>query len=214
MKRIMSCLPVFVCFFLFIGCNSKKKKPEEGSATSSPDTTRINIPVKKPNPYVIVDVSPMDISYFPVEYPILKMEKTSSTPPLARIVYSRPHLQGRRLFQNLLKYDEPWRLGANESTELELYADAEIQGKKIKAGRYVLYCIPQKDNWTIVLNTNIDSWGLHPDPSKDLARFIIPVKQTADRLEYYTMLFQKTESGADIIMAWDDLEARLPVRFN
>lgn len=213
MKRVISCLHVIACVFLFVGCSTKKNKPEEGSDTNSPDTTRINIPARKPNPYAIVDVSPVDISYFPVEYPILKMEKATTTPPLARIVYSRPHLQGRKLFQNLLKYGEPWRLGANESTELELYTDATIQDKKIKAGRYVLYSIPQQDNWTIVLNTNIDSWGLHPDSTKDFARFSIPVKQTSNRLEYYTMVFQKTASGADIIMAWDDIEARLPIGF-
>lgn len=213
MNRIISCLPVIIWLFLFTGCNSKKNKPEEGSVTDSPDTTRINIPVQKPNPYAIVDVSPMDISYFPVEYPILKMEKAVSTPPLARIVYSRPHLQGRKLFQNLLKYGEPWRLGANESTELELYTDAAIQDKKIKAGRYVLYCIPQTDNWTLILNTNIDSWGLHPDSTKNIARFIVPVKQTSNRLEYYTMVFEKTATGADLLMAWDNIETRLPLIF-
>jgi hypothetical protein len=212
MKKVIPCLPVVICLLLFNGCSNKKKEKE--NSTSSPDTARINIPARKPNPYAIVDVSPVDISYFPVEYPILKMEKAISTPPLARIVYSRPHLQGRKLFQNLLKYGEPWRLGANESTELELYTDATIQNTKIKAGRYVLYSIPQQDSWTIVLNTNIDSWGLHPDSTKDIARFSIPVKQTSNRLEYYTMVFEKTASGADIIMAWDDLETRLPIKFN
>ncbi len=214
MQRIVSYLFFPCCFLLFIGCGNKKNEAEEKPGTSSPDTSRINIVANKVNPYAIVDVSPMDISYFPVEYPILKMENRINTPPLARIVYSRPHLQGRKLFQNLLKLEEPWRLGANESTELDLYTDATIQDNKIKAGRYVLYSIPQADSWTIILNTNIDSWGLHPDSTKDIARFIIPVKKTSNRIEYYTMVFEKTNNGADILMAWDDLEARLPVKFN
>ena len=144
---------------------------------------------------------------------ILKMSNTISTEPLARIIYSRPHLQGRQLFHGLLKYGEAWRLGANESTELDLYTDAFIQDKKIKAGRYVLYCIPEADHWAIIINSNIDSWGLHPDSTKDIVQFIIPLKQTANHLEYYTMIFEKTNTGAELLMAWDNLEARLPFRF-
>lgn len=165
------------------------------------------------NPYVLVDVSPMDMTYFPVDYPKLKMAKLAKTPPLARVIYSRPHLQGRHIFHEVLKYGQPWRLGANESTELDLYSDAIIQDKKVKAGRYILYCIPQPDQWTIVLNRSIDSWGLQQDTTQDVVRFPIPVTTVPASLEYYTMLFQKTDAGADLLMAWDNLEARLPFRF-
>jgi hypothetical protein len=195
-------------------CNSKEEKKKTSTIKKN---TRDSAAVTKPditvNPYAGVDVSPMDISYYPVDYPILKMAGTVTNPPLARVVYSRPHLQGRKLFHEVLKYDEPWRLGANESTELDLYRDATIQGKKIKAGRYVLYCIPQPEKWIIVLNTNIDSWGLHPDSTKDIARFTIPVKQTNNHLEYFTIIFEKTDGGADMLMAWDNIEARLPINF-
>jgi hypothetical protein len=104
-------------------------------------------------------------------------------------------------------------LGANESTELQLYKDAVIQNKKVKAGRYVLYCIPEPDTWTIVLNSNIDSWGLVPDSTKDLFRFPVPVKKNQPNLEYFTLIFQKTDSGAELLMAWADLEALLPINF-
>lgn len=165
------------------------------------------------NLYASIDVSPMDMSYFPVDYPKLKMAKTTDQPPLARVIYSRPHLGGRKLFSDIQKYNEPWRLGANESTELDLYKPATIQGKKIPAGRYVLYCIPQENKWKIVLNTNIDTWGLHPDASKDVASFEIPVEQKNYRLEYFTMVFQQKDTAAELVMAWDNLEARLLMAF-
>lgn len=214
MKIFCSSLIVLSLAAVLSACGNKKTSKEEKPATTPPDTSRIVVVDNKINPYAIVDVSPMDISYFPVDYPKLKMtDPVPVPPPLARIIYSRPHLQGRHLFTDLLKYGEPWRLGANESTELELYTEASIQNKKIKPGRYVLYCIPEADSWTIVLNANIDSWGLHPDATKDIARFGIPVKQTNNRLEYFTIIFEKTTSGADIVMAWDNLEAKLPIAF-
>ena len=214
MRVSSSFLFVLLLAAVFSACGNKKTSNEEKPIVTSPDTSRIVVADNKINPYAIVDVSPMDISYFPVDYPKLKMtDPISVPPPFARIIYSRPHLQGRHLFTDLLKYGEPWRLGANESTELDLYTEATIQNKKIKFGRYVLYCIPEPDSWTIVLNSNIDSWGLHPDATKDIARFSIPVKQTVNRLEYFTLIFEKSTSGADIVMAWDNLEARLPIAF-
>ncbi len=166
-----------------------------------------------PNLYAAIDISPMDVSYFPVDYPKLKMSKANSPAPYARVLYSRPHLGGRRMFENILKYDEPWRLGANEATEIHFFSNASIQGKKIPEGRYILYCIPQKDKWTIVFNSNIDIWGLEPDVSKDVARFDIPVASSSLRLEYFTMLFEGKGNETELLMAWDDVQVRLPIRF-
>ena len=199
---------------LFFSCENKKENSKIDVTDVVKEDSSIAVKREKSiNSYAPVDVSSMDISYYPADYPKLKMSKATKTVLRARVIYSRPHLQGRKLFNEVLKYGEPWRLGANEATELELYTDVTIQGKKIKAGRYVLYCIPEQEKWTIVLNSNIDSWGLHADPSKDIARFIIPIKLTTNSLEFFTIIFQQSAGGADLLMAWDNVEARLPFLF-
>lgn len=212
MKRTGSLL--FFCCLLF-ACNNKEENNHASTikivSTDSSAPGRAERP--SVNPYAGVDVSPMDMSYYPVDYPKLKMAKSVSTAPLARVIYSRPHLQGRHIFHEVLKYDEPWRLGANEATELDLYKDASIQDKKIKAGRYIIYCIPHKDNWTIAINSNIDSWGLEPDAAKDVARFTVPVIKTKNSLEYFTIVFEDNNGAANLLMAWDDAEVRLPFKF-
>lgn len=212
MKRTGSLL--FFCCLLF-ACNNKEEnntaRPIKIVSNDSSATGRAERPTI--NPYAGIDVSPMDMSYYPVDYPKLKMAKSVNTPPLARVIYSRPHLQGRHIFHEVLKYDEPWRLGANEATELDLYKDASIQDKKIKAGRYIIYCVPHTDNWTIAINTNIDSWGLEPDTTKDVARFTVPVIKTNNSLEYFTIVFEDNNDTANLLMAWDDAEVRLPFKF-
>lgn len=165
------------------------------------------------NPYSAVDISPMDMSYYPVNYPQLKMTKSITTPPVIRVIYSRPHLQGRKLFHNLLKYGEPWRLGANEATEIQFYRDVKVQDKKVSAGRYILYCIPEEHDWTIILNKNVDTWGLKIDSTGDIQKFTIPVTSNNRTIEYFTMVFEKSDSGANLLMAWEDLVAKLPIRF-
>ncbi len=205
-------LIVLICFLSFSCKNNKGESQSTIKDTVKADTSSKIKAEKSISSFSPVDISPMDISYYPADYPKLKMEKTTSL-PLARVIYSRPHLQGRQLFHDVLKYGEPWRLGANEATEFELYTDAIIQNKKIKAGRYILYSIPEQDKWTIVLNSNIDSWGLHPDATKDVARFIVTVGQTNNSIEYFTMIFQQTAAGANLLMAWDNVEVKLPISF-
>lgn len=215
MKAVFTTLLIFLCNLFIISCNNQKdeKKQPEEKITQNKIQDSIPVSEKITTPYSLPDISPMDMCYFPADYPKLKMAKATTKAPLARVIYSRPHLQGRKLFDGILNYGEPWRLGANESTELDLYSDATIAGKKIKSGRYVLYCIPEKDEWTIVINTNIDSWGLQPDSTKDIAHFTIPSKEINNHLEYLTILFMKTDNGAELIMAWDNTEARLPIQF-
>ncbi|HQU56368.1 MAG TPA: DUF2911 domain-containing protein [Chitinophagaceae bacterium] len=202
----------FICLAtISIACNNQNKEPitldlnENDSLSIKPNNVI--------NPFDPIDISPMDMSYFPEDYPQKKMSKETTDLPKARIIYSRPHLAGRRLFVNLLKYGEPWRLGANEATEIDFYKSVTILSKKFNPGRYVLYCIPEKDNWTIVFNSNIDSWGLHPDASKDIDRFTIPITMKEKSQEYLTIYFDPTKTGADLVMRWGFIEARLPISF-
>ncbi len=208
-------LPPFLVLLLCISCGQGKKeaqKMEETPPVAADSIPPAPVPAAPPA-YAPVDLSPMDMTYFPVDYPKLKMAKSIQTPPLARVIYSRPHLQGRNLFPEILKYGETWRLGANEATELQLFKSAKIQGRKINAGRYVLYCIPQPDKWTIMVSSNIDTWGLHPDTVKAVLSADIPVKQTGYTLEYFSMAFETTAKGADLLMGWDHTEARLEFEF-
>ena len=64
-----------------------------------------------------VDKSPMDMSYYPVDYPVLKISDKVADSPAARIIYGRPQKNGRPIFGNLVEYGQVWRLGANEATE-------------------------------------------------------------------------------------------------
>lgn len=212
MKIIQSLLLIPVLCLAF-ACKDEKEKTV-ASRNDRQDSLSRSAPEIAINPYASIDISPMDMSYFPVDYPKLKMANPAIEQPVARVIYSRPHLQRRRLFHDLLKYEEPWRLGANEATEIDFYKPVTIQDKKIQPGRYVLYAIPHADTWTIVLNSNIDSWGLRIDSTLDIRRFDIPVTTTSSIQEYFTMVFEKGENRtADLLITWDDIVAKLPFSY-
>jgi hypothetical protein len=198
----------FIGCIFFVACTNTEKKPDQ---TEKIEDTLVHTPPA--NPYATIDISPMDISYFPANYSQRKMTHDISTPPIMRVIYSRPHRGGRIIFGNIVKYGERWRLGANEASEIEFFQNVIIQDKKVNAGRYVIYCIPNQDKWTIILNNDLDTWGLKIDSTKDLMQFDIPIKKTSVDFEYFTMVFQPITNGAELVMAWDDTEARLPINF-
>jgi len=209
MKKVLLTTLVAVIFF---SCN----EPEKNSAGN--DTpTKSESPVKVLPPvthYTVPDRSPMDMVYFPTDYPLLKMADKTSAPPLMRVIYSRPQKQGRPIFGGLVKYDLPWRLGANEATEIEFFSAATVQGKTVKPGRYILYCIPQETKWTLVLNSNLYSWGLEQNRQKDLMQFEVPVEKTNLTIEYFTIACEKrSEKSTVLIFLWDDVKTKLPVSF-
>jgi hypothetical protein len=207
----MKCQPLFCFLFVLLACNDNTTEKPSVKTPQKKDTAVVTAPPQ--NPYASVDVSPMDISYYPTDYPLQKMSGKATASPIMRVIYSRPHRQGRKIFGNLLHYGEPWRLGANEATEIELFQPVTIQDKKIPKGRYVLYCIPYQDHWTIIFNNNIYSWGLKPLQEKDLYKFDVAVEQAESPAEYFTMVFEKIDdSTVNLHMTWDEVLAHLMIK--
>ena len=160
-----------------------------------------------------LDKSPMDMSYYPVIYPILKIQDKASEPLIMRLIYSRPQLNGRKIFGELQEYGNVWRLGANEATEIEFFKDVKINNKKIKKGRYTLYAIPFPDKWTLIVNKETDIWGsFRYDQLKDVVRMNLPVMKN-ETTEAMTIVFDKSSTGADMDMYWDEVKVSLPIVF-
>ena len=159
------------------------------------------------------DKSPMDMSYYPANYPILKIQDKATEPVIMRLIYSRPQLNGRKIFGDLQEYGKVWRLGANEATEIEFFKDVKINGRKIRKGRYTLYAIPFQDKWTLIVNKETDIWGsFRYDQMKDVVRVDLPVMKN-EITEALTIVFDKSSTGADMNVHWDNVKISLPIVF-
>jgi tetratricopeptide (TPR) repeat protein len=86
------------------------------------------------------------------------------------INYSRPAVNGRQIWGNVVPYglapnafgngkDMPWRAGANETTVITFSHDVKIEGMDLKAGSYGLHMLPSENDVTIIFNANSRSWG-------------------------------------------------------
>ena len=161
-----------------------------------------------------LDKSPMDMCYYPANYPVLKIQDKITEPLLVRVIYSRPQRSGRTIFGGLVKYGELWRLGANEATEIEFFKPVRIGGKKISRGRYTLYAIVNETSWTLIINKETNTWGAFKyDTKKDVLRVALPVQKTDPVVESFSMQFEKTTAGCSLLIAWENIRISMPVTF-
>lgn len=156
-----------------------------------------------------VDVSPLDIVYYPLDAATGK-----NVNPVMKVIYSRPQSKGRTIFGNLIKYNEVWRFGANENTELKVYKPINIDGKEVSVGTYSIFAIPGETEWTIIINKTTDVWGAYSyNSANDVVRMKVPATKLAAPIENFSISFVKTDNGANMVAAWDTAQVSLPVSF-
>jgi len=160
-----------------------------------------------------VDKSPMDMAYYPVNYPVLKIQDKATEPLVARVIYSRPLKNNRTIYGELVEYNQVWRLGANEATEIEFFRNVTIGGKKIPKGRYTLFAIVSPNEWTLIVNKDTDIWGAFKyDEKKDVARVMVAPQKTTEPVEAFTMSFNKeSNNNINLVIAWDTVMVNLPI---
>lgn len=160
-----------------------------------------------------VDRSPLDVSYYPAAYPLLKIQDKTKESPVARVVYSRPAKEKRTIYGGIVEYGKVWRMGANEATEIEFYKDVTINGKKVPKGRYTIYAIVEENNWTFIINTETDCWGAFKyDARKDVVRMQVPSLGTTEPVELLSMYFENDAQQINLVVAWDSYMAKLPIK--
>ena len=131
-----------------------------------------------------------------------------------KITYCRPHKRGRKIFGDLLPFGEVWRTGANEATEITVTGSVKFKGQIIKPGTYTLFTIPNKDHWTIILNSELGQWGAYNYNSKqDIVRFDVPVSTTTEVYEPFTIAFEQKAQSAELVLMWDQTKVSIPIEF-
>lgn len=92
--------------------------------------------------------------------PPAMVKQTLASGAVISIDYSQPSVKGRTIGKDLEpKEGAVWRTGANEATVFETSKDVKVNGKLLPAGKYGLFSLSGKDNWTIIFNKTWQQWG-------------------------------------------------------
>ena len=184
------------------------------------DNTRAELPVNL-NAASLAgpDKSPMDLAYFPARSKyqnFLKPEEKEANQPKMRVTYSRPQMNERKIFGELIEYGKIWRLGANQTTLVTFYENVNVGGKDLRRGTYGIFAKPETNQWEFILHTSTTSWGTpNHDDEKNVATVTSATAKTPTTLEALSVTFEdKKDGNVDIIFGWENTMARLPVKFS
>ena len=104
------------------------------------------------------------------------------------ISYSSPSVKGRKIWGELVPYNQVWRAGANAATTFTTDKAVKVEGKELPAGTYALFTIPTESSWTIIFNKTAKQWGAYKyDQTQDALRVTVQPKKSAssaERLKY------------------------------
>lgn len=146
-----------------------------------------------------------------------------------RVVYSRPYKRGRNnIFGTkesnaLVPYGERWRTGANEASEITVTGDVLVAGKRLPAGTYSLSTTPGPETWSVHFNSRLglDGLGIFANDEftpvdlapTDVLVVSAPARQLPEdkEVDQFTIEFEKTGTGADMVLRWIRTEVRVPI---
>ncbi len=125
------------------------------------------------------------------------------------ITYSRPNVKDRKIFGGIIPWGEVWRTGANSATTITVTEKVLIEGNSVPAGTYSLFTIPEKNEWTVILNKIVKQWGAYSyKQTEDFLRFKIKPLRVSEKRETFTMAFaNSTTKASDLYLVWDHTAA-------
>lgn len=157
--------------------------------------------------------------------------KTHVGDAYVKVTYGRPYMRNRDIFgadnedtEYLVPYGEIWRTGANEATEITVTEDVIIAGEQLEAGTYSIFTEPNPDSWVIHISPHLglDGTGIFDpqtnsvtevfDPADDVLTVDAPANRIDDTVDQFTIRFDESESGADLVLVWENTEVRLPIQ--
>lgn len=132
------------------------------------------------------------------------------------VFYCKPSKKGREIFGELVPFGKVWRTGANEATTFTTNTTIDFGGEVVEPGTYTLWTIPQKTQWTVILNSKTYSWGVGFDGTAsreakyDVVKINVPVQSLDQVVEQFTIEFVYS---VNMNLMWDKTKVSVPIKF-
>ncbi len=152
----------------------------------------------------------------PKASPIGKVEQRVGLTDIS-VSYSRPAVNHRTIFGDLLPYGALWRLGANENTKIT-NSDMLIIGKDtLDPGTYAMFAKPGKKSWELFFYTESTNWGLPEkwEESKIALRYVAKVENLSSIQENLSISIENLSFNKGTIeIAWEKTKVCIPFSLN
>ena len=143
--------------------------------------------------------------------PPAKVSEKISSGATISIDYSQPSVKGRTIGKDLEpKGEAVWRTGANEATIFETDKAVTVNGKPLPAGKYSLFTIAGKDEWTIIFNKTWNQWGAYDYKQADDA-LRVKAKAAMAATSTEKLNFSIAKDG-NIVLLWGNNKVNFTVK--
>jgi tetratricopeptide (TPR) repeat protein len=132
-----------------------------------------------------------------------------------KLEYSRPSMKGRKIFGDLVPYNQIWRTGANANTKITFSEPVMIGGKTLEAGSYAIYTKPGAQNWEFYFYTDTSNWGTPQkwDDTKVAATVSSTVYPMPMNVESFTMSFDDLKNDSvNLGLIWENVYVAVPIK--
>jgi hypothetical protein len=162
---------------------------------------------------LLVNSSPAQLKY-PQISPGATVVQTAGITDIT-VTYHRPGVKGRVIWGELVPYDQVWRTGANNATTIQFSTEVTIAGTKIAAGKYSLFTIPSREEWTVVINKNPETWGAYNyKQEEDVLRFSVK-PESGDHQEWMIFTFENlSKNSVDLVLRWEKMKVSFNISVN
>lgn len=139
------------------------------------------------------------------------------------IDYGRPSMRGRKVFGDIVPWNQVWRTGANWATRFTSSADLVVGGQTIPAGTYTLWTLPSPGGWKLIFNKQTKApcataeacadpkrpnlWGTDYSADSDFVRVDMQTGALAAPVEEFVMTLEPQADGAVLALAWEKTRA-------
>jgi hypothetical protein len=188
--RVMRCVPLLVFVLSLTTSTSLAAQPGLRAAASGRATSVVTLSIPRE----------------PATQAAQPAASRTEPPVTITLDYGQPHLRGRSLHtDSLVPYDKPWRTGANDATTLTTGVDLVVGGATLPAGKYVLYTIPTRGDWKLIIQKSAGQTAEY-NAAHDVARVDLRRRPLAEPVESLTMwLIPSTAPGkaqGELRLAW------------
>lgn len=130
------------------------------------------------------------------------------------IEYSRPSARGRKIFGELVPYNEIWRTGANLNTRITFSKTVLIGNQNLEKGAYTLFTKPGSTGWEVIFYTEHNMYG-KPDSmftENIKAKIFVPTKRQERMIETFSISFEDIHNnGCNLVLSWDHVYVEIPI---
>lgn len=116
------------------------------------------------------------------------------------INYCSPSVKGRVIWGELVPFNKVWRAGANDATTFETDKELTIEGKKLPAGKYSFFVLPNEKECVIIFNKVAKQWGAFKyNEAEDQLRVIVKQQKADSNTE--SLIYNINKNS--VVLTWE-----------